>query len=391
MANQNIFTNEILDYLISEKGTLALKLAGELDFSKVSDVAKLRKICTAEQARAVIELSELRQRAKDKFRLAEQMFFDRIGYEQASGEDVAEYKAKRIRDKIGGYEVADLCCGIGGDTIALADKGNVIACDFSSVRIRMAELNLSVYGRAERCRFACCDVNDLNLDGIKAFHIDPDRRSERKRVVSIEKIRPGVEFIDKLLKIIPDGAIKLSPACDYNQLPWKGEIELVSVYGRCKQLIVWTGQFAQANKRARSLTSGETISDDVPVRYNVGQMGTYLYDPDASCSRLNLLGQAAYLGNLDFLSPGQIVLSSDALVKVPLMRAYKVIDVMPYREDKLLKYFRSNRARVTVKPRGVDVNVDRLSKRLSFGEDERYLFLLRLDKKIIAVITERIG
>ena len=55
MANQNIFTNEILDYLISEKGTLALKLAGELDFSKVSDVAKLRKICTAEQARAVIE------------------------------------------------------------------------------------------------------------------------------------------------------------------------------------------------------------------------------------------------------------------------------------------------------------------------------------------------
>ncbi len=391
MSCQKIFTNEIIDYLISEEGERALHLAKELDFSRVSDVARLRKICTIEQSRAVIELSELRKRASEKFRLSDKMFFDRVGYEQSSGEDVAGYKAGRFYRQIGEEKVADLCCGIGGDTIALCKRGDVLACDISAERIRMTELNVGVYDVCDRCEFICDDVSRLVFEDVSAFHIDPDRRRGMQRGFSIEQMSPGVEVINELLKRVPNGAIKLSPACDYEELPWEGEIELISSHGRCKQLILWTGKFASVRKRATSITSGESISDDIPVRYKVSDIGEYLYDPDACCSRLNLLGQLAYLGELDFLAPGQIVLTANEVRRVPLAKIFKVMDLMPYREDKLLKYFRNNKYSVTVKPRGVDINVDRLSKRLTRGGEDRYLFVLRLDKKVIAVVAKRIS
>jgi hypothetical protein len=64
---------------------------------------------------------------------------------------------------------------------------------------------------------------------------------------------------------------------------------------------------------------------------------------------------------------------------------------MPYHEDKVKKYFQqrsSDFGPVTVKPRGVDVNVDRLS-RLYSGKSgpEKTLFLLRLDKRVLAVLA----
>ena len=390
MGSQKIFTEQIIDYLTSPDGLRALDIAKTLDLSKVSDIAKLRKICPAELSRAVIELKELRKRAREKFSRADEMIFDRQGYEQASGEDVAEYKAKRFRKLIGRKVIADLCCGIGGDTIVLAADGQVVACDISIERIRMTEINLKVYHCLDNCKLLCGDVTKLDFENAVAFHIDPDRRSTKKRIVSIEQMQPGVDFIDRLIKQIPDGAIKLSPACDYEHLPWAGEIELISSRNQCRQIVLWTGRLASVGKRATSITSGQSIDDAMPARYNVSGISNYLYDPDPACSRLKLLGQLAGIGGLDFLAPGQIVLTCDEPKDVPLAKVYKVIETMPYREDKLIKYFKSNPARVTVKPRGVDVNVDKLSRRLSSQSgQERFLFLLRIDKKVLAVVTEQ--
>jgi len=97
--------------------------------------------------------------------------------------------------------------------------------------------------------------------------------------------------------------------------------------------------------------------------------------------------------NLDFLAPGQVVLTSDQHVSHPLAHAYRVEQVLPFHEDKVRKVLRENQVGpVTIKPRGVEVNVDQLSKRLSGKSGvEKFLFLLRLDKKILAVITSSAG
>ncbi|OLT16508.1 hypothetical protein BJF78_13855 [Pseudonocardia sp. CNS-139] len=54
------------------------------------------------------------------------MFFTRDGLEQSSAEVVARHTARRYA---GAATVADLCCGIGGDLLALAAGSAVVAVD----------------------------------------------------------------------------------------------------------------------------------------------------------------------------------------------------------------------------------------------------------------------
>ena len=80
--------------------------------------------------------AELRLRARAKFDRAGRMFFTRSGLEQASAEVVARHRARRF-DTAG--PVADLCCGIGGDLIALAERHPVLAVDIDPLHLRMAQ------------------------------------------------------------------------------------------------------------------------------------------------------------------------------------------------------------------------------------------------------------
>ena len=69
--------------------------------------------------RAVVTLIKLRHRAKDKFSLAEKMFFTADGQEQSTGEKIAEYIAGRFGE---GLNIVDLTCSIGGNLVYLAQK-----------------------------------------------------------------------------------------------------------------------------------------------------------------------------------------------------------------------------------------------------------------------------
>src|SRR5947209_8078448 len=80
-----------------------------------------RKDLSAERARLVLEQVALRRKGAGKFSLAGRMFFTSIGLEQATDEWVADYKAKRFAAR--SMMLADLCCGIGGDLLALAALG----------------------------------------------------------------------------------------------------------------------------------------------------------------------------------------------------------------------------------------------------------------------------
>ena len=77
------------------------------------------------------------------------MLFTRAGYEQSSSEPIARYRAARFGDA---RRVADLCCGIGGDLLALASGREALAVDRDEVHARLALHNAAVYGQAENVR-----------------------------------------------------------------------------------------------------------------------------------------------------------------------------------------------------------------------------------------------
>ena len=84
------------------------------------------------------------------------MWFEPIGLEQATAEPVARHKARRFAGEL----VVDLCCGIGGDALALAEHSRVLAVDaergmcrrtlWNGAAYDVADHLLAILGRAEQ-------------------------------------------------------------------------------------------------------------------------------------------------------------------------------------------------------------------------------------------------
>ena len=135
---------------------------------------RLRRQYPADLVAAATAQHELRLAARAKFSRAMQMLFTRAGYEQSSSEPIARYRAARFGHA---SRVADLCCGIGGDLLALASGREALAVDRDHVHARLALHNAAVYGQAANVRAVVADVRDIRLDGLDAVFIDPARRS----------------------------------------------------------------------------------------------------------------------------------------------------------------------------------------------------------------------
>src|SRR5262245_39197081 len=197
--------------LASPAGQDALAQAMELAPDQASFLSchnRLSKRFGPDLARAALETALLRRRAAVKFRLAGRMFFTREALEQASSEPVSHHRACRFA---GLGTVADLCCGIGGDAITLAGVAPVVAADFDPLRLRMAERNLEAYGLAGRVRFIEGDVLRIDLPGMAAAFVDPDRRVEGRRVLSVDDCRPPLSALRARLGRDLPLAVKLAP------------------------------------------------------------------------------------------------------------------------------------------------------------------------------------
>lgn len=147
-------TDDLVTFLLGPraKTVLAELTARPLPESETPAVlTALRREFSPAEAAALLDQARLRQRAHAKFGRAEAMFFTDEALQQASGETIAIYRAQRYA---GFARVADLGCGIGGDSIALARAGPaVVAVDLDRVRLRLARANAETYGVAERILF----------------------------------------------------------------------------------------------------------------------------------------------------------------------------------------------------------------------------------------------
>jgi hypothetical protein len=119
---------EVAQFLVGEVGRAALaKLAADPNAlspaNRLASLTRLRRLFTTEQSAGLLTVATARLKAaqQDKFSRAAEMFFTRTGLEQSSGERIAAHRAARFETALPpGSRVADLGCGIGGDSLALA-------------------------------------------------------------------------------------------------------------------------------------------------------------------------------------------------------------------------------------------------------------------------------
>lgn len=386
-------TRKELDWLRTTEGrAICDAMAAGDPADTPTAVARWRRRLEPELVAAAWAQVLLRRAARRKFSRADDMLFDRIGLEQATDEVVATHKARRFAPFA---RVADLCCGIGGDALALADGREVVALDYSEVRLAMADHNAGVHGRTIHPLAANADFARPEAD---AVHIDPDRRAEGPRRHALDAASPGPEALRQIVAHYRHAAVKLSPGMDFAALPFSGEIELISHRGECRQAVCWTGGLRRALRSATVLPAGATIhadhEEDMPwPEPRAVAPGMILHEPDAAVIRADLVGVLARRHSLAPLDPRIAYLVGDEAVETPMLTPFRVLDITAFAGRRIRGWLTDHDVgHVEIKTRGFAVSPEELLRRLKLrGRRRAVLFLTRIGGRPRALLAERPG
>lgn len=356
---------------VAEHGTSADGLIGTIN--------ALRRSYPGDVVAAAVTQVRLRERARPKFGAdADVMFFTPDGVEQATRTSVARHRATRLR-RHEPARLLDLCCGIGGDLIALARAGiAVTGVELDPLTVEVARANLQALGVDATVQ--CADAESTDLEGWPAAFCDPARRGSGRRIFDARAYSPAIDVVWRMADQVPLAAAKLGPGIPHELVPGGVEAEWVSDSGAVKEATLWFGALATTPRRATVLPSGDTLTDSGLGAPSVGAPGRWLYEPDGAVIRAHLVGEVAARIDGRLLDASIAYISTDSLVSTPFARAYEVTDVMPFSLKRLRALLRERGVgRLTVKKRGsaIDPAMLRRALRLS-GSDEATVVLTRV-------------
>jgi THUMP domain-like/RNA cap guanine-N2 methyltransferase len=321
---------------------------------------------------------ELRLRARVKFSRALDMYFTRAGLEQASAEVIAGHRSARYA---GAEMVADLCCGIGGDLVALAAGRSALAVDADPLHLRMARANAGVYGVAAGVTAEVADVREVSLGGVAGpglaergvdgVFIDPARRAGGRRLRPGDS-EPPLEWCLGLARAVPKVGIKAAPGLARQAVPAGWELEFIAVGRDLKEAVAWSPALATAATRATVLPGGHSLTPGqggpVPVR----PPGAYLLDPSPAVTRAGLVTDLALLAGAWKIDEKIAFLSADIPVRTPFARTLRVIDSAPWDQRRLPARLRAlDIGAADIRRRGLAGDVDSLHRRLRLAGSRR--------------------
>jgi hypothetical protein len=361
----------------------------------VRNVTALRKRgVSAEMTSVVLLQRRLRTIARAKFgEFADTMFFTENGLQQATRLAVAAHHAERFR---GAHlnRVADLGCGIGGDSLAFAGLGiAVTAVDRDEVTAAIATYNLAPFAE---CTVIHGEAVDVDLTAFDGLWFDPARRNSTKRLANPADWSPSLNWVFEVAARIPSG-IKLSPAIDHNLLPDNAEAQWVDDHGDTVECVVWTGALARSGiarsalvltDRAPVELTGSTPNTDVPV----GALGDYLYDPCGAVIRAQLLATLAGQLEAVTISPEIAYLSNQSGAETPFAQRFRVREVLPLDQRTIAQRMKElGIGTLEIKKRGVDIDPAQFRTKLKLsGRDSATLFLTRIGSGRGAILADRV-
>jgi hypothetical protein len=387
-----------MNQLLTAEALRLLDEVGEIDSKAdvLSIITKLRKAGhPALLVTEVITQARLRTRAKAKFGdFASSMLFTEAGLEQATRLQVAAVHAERL--KLGGYKkIADLGCGIGADSLAFASLGlEVTAVEQDPQTAALASFNLAPFPNAE---VQVSDAEQFDLTSFDAVWLDPARRDlERKGAKHITltpaDFSPNLDWSFGIAK--PKG-IKLGPAFPLELIPADVEAQWVSHQGDLVELVLWfDGLREKPGRTALMLKDGQRyIFEGLGLeRSVVDSLKQYIYEPDSSLIRSQLLGEFSSQQGMTGVSDGIAYLSSESLISSPWLKTYEVLETLPLDELTIRKALAQRGiGKLEIKKRGVDITPEELRPKLKLkGEGAATLILTKVGDARRALIVQPI-
>ncbi|GHJ35003.1 methyltransferase domain-containing protein [Streptomyces sp. TS71-3] len=384
---------------------------------ELAAATRLRRAHPPDLVSAALTQARLRRRAEAKFGAADarRMFFTADGVEQATRASVAAHRAQRMR-ALGVRSLADLCCGIGGDAIALARAGiTVRAVDRSPLVCAVARANAEVLGLADRIEVVEADVTEVDTAPYDAVFADParrvpgadrgasseggGRRGGRGRIFRPEDYSPPLSWAVETARRAPCAALKTAPGIPYEAIPEDVETEWISDGGEVKEAVLWFGTGAPPGRRATLLPAspdgpqspGARTAPEgppslsaplsaLPPDPDVRAPGRYLYEPDGAVIRAHLVAEVAREVDGGLLDATIAYVTADGLRSTPFATAYEITDALPFNLKRLRALLRERGVgTLTVKKRGSAIEPEELRRKVRpQGPNSATVFLTRL-------------
>lgn len=401
--------------LLGDEGQALLgSLEGYEPANELAVATRLRRTHPPELVSAALGQARLRQRAVAKFgaRDASRMYFTADGLEQSTRAGVAAHRAERFRRLTAGEgRVADLCCGIGGDVIALARAGmRVLAVERDQLTCDVLRANAAALGLDEHVEVRCQEAGDADVSDCDAVFLDPARRGGKGRIFDPEAYSPPLSWAVEVARRVTHSAVKVAPGIPHEAVPEDAEAEWVSDAGDVKEAVLWFGTGAgrgagslaesgpgsgpgnaadgAAGSAARSspvratlLPGGHSLSSRGLPDPPAGPVGRFLYEPDGAVVRAHLVAEAAAeLGDGRLIDPTIAYVTCDEARFTPYAKGYEITDVLPFQLKRLRALLRERGVGVAaIKKRGSAVEPAELRKKLRLeGPHECTVFLTRV-------------
>lgn len=375
----------VVDFLLTAEAQAALaELAGQDlgEHAGLELLTRLRRTWPPDQAAALLDQARLRRRAGDKFPYPERLLFTDDALQQASSRAVAAYRAQQFAAALHRLPftahrspIADLGCGIGADTIALAEAGlHMLAVERDPVRARIAAANVAALRLAVHVDVLCADWMALfpwdtaqRGPSPAAAFIDPGRRAGDQRIFRLDAMDPPLSAVLALLDFVPTLAVKTLPGIADEDIPPEAEVEFISERGQMKEALLRFGALRTGAARRATLLPGPHHLDSNALvgDVSVSQPLAWLYEPDAAVIRATVVQHlAAQLGAAQ-IDRTIAYLTSEQPVETPFARRWAVLRHGPFHLKTLNRWLRELGAgEVVVKKRGSAVDPDEFRRRL---------------------------
>lgn len=397
-------SDNIADILTPEGWELLNSLGPYSDTGTLRLTEQLRKAGhPPERVAAALTQSRLRARATAKFGpFAERMVLTEVGLEQATRLPVAARHAQRFVDA-GLLRVADLGCGLGADSMALAGLDReVTAVELDQTTAAAATMNLLPFPNA---RVLNADAASVDLTEVDGIWLDPARRttttSGTSRLFDPEAFSPPLSFVQTLADAGHAVGVKMGPGMPHEAIPASCEAQWVSVGGGVTEVGLWFNALRRKGVRRAALVLGPqgaaelTSAEDFgagPVA-TVGDPEGYLYEPDGAVLRAELVADLAEQLGGHLLDPQIAYICAPTLTATPFARAYRVLEVRPYNVKALKAWVRSEGIGVLdIKKRGMSVTPEEVRKQLLAGSGrggrKATLVLTRIGEERTAIVVE---
>ncbi len=368
-------------WLASAEGAEHLAAATTLRANGISDLKigeTLREHLEPERAALVLTQLDLRERAQGKFTRADDMLFTRAGLEQSTSEPIATYRARRLA----GYpRILDLCCGIGGDLIALAGLGaKITAVDRDAVHLLLAEHNAKVYHPNADITYLHMNVEDVELDTGDAVFIDPARRRESGHRTGVHS-EPSVEWSVSLAERVAAVGIKTAPGIPDEMIPAGWELEMIALDSNLKEAVMWSPGLARSTRTATVVdganitTLTEVPGEPVPVRGV--ETSDWLHDVNPAVTNAGLVEDLARSIGAERIDTEIGFLVSKNQINHPMVTNWRVLDVLPWHEKRIRQVIRElDIGPIDIRRRGLPGDVPGITKRLRGKGSRRALIAM---------------